>query len=113
MIEKLKQNLGLILVLAAGVGLPWWFFNYMSKYALCEDLKNTQQTTQQELKNIQQEFNYRFQGIQLRETEQRLINFTNECKKNPSSKTACDEMTRLQAQQKREEAELKELGKKK
>jgi hypothetical protein len=120
MIEKLRNYSALILTIAAVIGLPWWFFNYTARYALCEDVKAVKQEVKdaqkvilQEMMNTQKEFNYRFQGIQLKDTEQRLMNFANECKKNPNNKVACDEVVRLQAQQKKEEMELKELGKKK
>ncbi len=120
MIEKLRQNFTLILVIASVIALPWWFFNYTVKYALCEDVKAAkkeakadQQIILQEMKDNQREFNYKFQKIQLEGTEQRMMNFANECKKNPKNKIACDEVIRLQAQQKKEEMELKELGKKK
>ena len=62
------------------------------------------------LKAVRKEFDYRFQGAKVRETNQMLIQWQNECKKNPSNTAACNEAKRLEPVKFVDEKELKKLG---
>jgi hypothetical protein len=113
MIDKLKQNLGLIatffLLVSSVVGVFLW----MERYALCSDLKETQVIVQMQYKAIQQEIDFRFQGQKVEQTNALLIQWQNECKKNPSNTPACNEAKRLEAVKKVDEKKLERLGEKK
>lgn len=98
----MKEKLAFILVIAGVIALPWWFFNYTAKYALCEDVKQMQKT-----------FDYKFKSMEIREVDRRIGQWDDKCNQKVPDKQACEEAKRLRIERDQYEQELKELGKKK
>ncbi len=97
----MKEKLSYILLIAALIGFPWWFFNHMAQYALCESVKQ-----------IEQKYDYKFKVIEIKGTNERIWQLEAELKKNPGNKTAAEELKKLKEEKSLMTEELKELGKK-
>jgi hypothetical protein len=108
--DKLKQNLALIGTFLGVVIVVWGAYAYLNRYALCADLKETQMIVQMQYKALQKENDFRFQGLKVEQTNRDLIQWQNECKKNPSNTMACNEAKRLEAVKKVDEKKLEQLG---
>jgi predicted nucleic acid-binding Zn-ribbon protein len=106
MIDKLKQNLGLILIIASVIALPVGFFNYMGKYALAEEVKELKRSVQ-----------YEFKSQQVQKTSERIWQLEDRAKavssKAPPDPNLQKDIKRLEEEKKQLELELKELGRKK
>ncbi len=97
----MKEKLAFILVIFAVIGLPWWFFNHMAQYALCESVKQ-----------IEQKYDYKFKVIEIKGTNERIWQLEAELKKNPGNKTAADELKKLKEEKEIMREELKKIGEK-
>ena len=98
----MREKLSYILLIAAVIGLPWWFFNHMAQYALCESVKQ-----------IEQKYDYKFKVIEIKGTNERIWQLEDRLKTNPNDKSAAEELKKLKEEKVMMKEELQKIGGKK